>query len=493
MSTTEIAAIPTEESFVSKKQHHDTTDDHNASPQEPQQKKMKPAEEEGKDNASGGSGYASRNKPKAMHPGSYAHPEFRAWRQIDDTLPPQPTTTTNKKTVKRKVAMLIGYKGTKYGGFQINIGQRTLQSEIEFALYKVGFLRVENFGYPQKYSWSTSGRTDKGVHAAAQTISCKIELEDDATTMDTVRERMNAALEGTDITVLGVERTTRMFCAKKNRDRVRYRYILPSFLLDPQAQELLKAKVQHSTAGDSLDDINNDATATQPAISPQEIEELWPHFQSVRSTPTQRELLSSTLAQYEGTHSFHNFTKGVAPTEARAKRYIVNFKVHDPILHAGIEWIPTSVLGQSFLLHQIRKMIGCAVAVVQGAAPPTFLRNVALSPQVRQSLPTAPAQGLFLEMSFYDLYNKIKRQRNNSTVPDLVWNATEGPLFERWSQCVADISAHIMQEERESGNFVQYLYAQTCGRTSQFPDAWSAALVDDSMDGSDTASKSNDV
>ena len=424
------------------------------SPSEPKPKKPKVTSQE----AERGDGYSSR-KEKSLHPGSYADPEFRAWRNMDSL----PTPPQHPTTAKRKVAMLIGYKGTKYGGFQINPGQRTLQSEIELALYTAGLIRKENFGYPQKYGWSTSGRTDKGVHAAAQTISCKIEMAPDST-MGSLREKLNEVLEGTDITILGVERTTRMFCAKKARDRVRYRYLIPSFLLDPNIRDILQSTVKYPANGQP----------SKVPVSPGELKALWPQLQSIRSTDAQRELLASTLSMYSGTHRFHNFTQGVSSSEGRAKRYIVSFIVHDPIVHNGLEWIPTAVLGQSFLLHQIRKMVGCAVAIVRGVAPPNFLETTAFNRNVRHPIPTAPAQGLFLEMSYYELYNDMKNKRNpDHGAPDLVWHTTEGPLYERWAQCVHDISTHMMEKEEECGNFVQYLYTQTFlvdQSTQQFPE-----------------------
>jgi tRNA U38,U39,U40 pseudouridine synthase TruA len=53
--------------------------------------------------------------------------------------------------------MLLAYTGTNYGGFQINSGQRTLQVELELALYNSHLVTSRNFGFPNKYSWSTSG------------------------------------------------------------------------------------------------------------------------------------------------------------------------------------------------------------------------------------------------------------------------------------------------------------------------------------------------
>lgn len=43
-----------------------------------------------------------------------------------------------------------------------------MEAELELALYLAGAMSKDNFGNPRKVSWSRSGRTDKGVHAAAQ-------------------------------------------------------------------------------------------------------------------------------------------------------------------------------------------------------------------------------------------------------------------------------------------------------------------------------------
>ncbi len=67
------------------------------------------------------------------------------------------------KLPKRKVAFFIGFLGTNYQGMQMNRGQRTIQAEIELALFKAKLISPSNFGYPNKYSWSSSARTDKGV------------------------------------------------------------------------------------------------------------------------------------------------------------------------------------------------------------------------------------------------------------------------------------------------------------------------------------------
>lgn len=52
--------------------------------------------------------------------------------------------------------------------------------------------------------------------------------------------------------------------------------------------------------------------------------------------------------------------------------------------------------GQSFMLHQIRKMVGLAIAVLRGHADPSVLERALGKDKVM--IPTAPGLGLVLDM-----------------------------------------------------------------------------------------------
>lgn len=61
------------------------------------------------------------------------------------------------------------YIGTKYAGFQTQVGQRTIQHELEKAISRYFAVPVKVVG---------SGRTDAGVHAVGQVVSCLCPRED---------------------------------------------------------------------------------------------------------------------------------------------------------------------------------------------------------------------------------------------------------------------------------------------------------------------------
>lgn len=75
------------------------------------------------------------------------------------------TSADGRKLVKRKVAIVSGYRGTGYHGVQLNKDVDTIEDEIRKAILNAGAMRESNFVDLAKIDWSRSSRTDKGVHA----------------------------------------------------------------------------------------------------------------------------------------------------------------------------------------------------------------------------------------------------------------------------------------------------------------------------------------
>ena len=71
------------------------------------------------------------------------------------------------------------------------------------------------------------------------------------------------------------------------------------------------------------------------------------------------------------------------------------------------QWIPLQVVGQSFLLNQIRKMVSAAVDYARGAVTEEDIQK-SLTKECKMKVNVAPAQGLFLDRSYYDIYNRQK-------------------------------------------------------------------------------------
>ncbi|GAB4837161.1 hypothetical protein Ancab_002072 [Ancistrocladus abbreviatus] len=120
------------------------------------------------------------------------------------------TTTSPKKRryKRRKIAMFFAYCGVGYQGMQKNPGAKTIEGDLEEALYHSGAVPEQDRGQPKRFDWARSARTDKGVSAVGPGCFWKIRI-------------------------FGYKRVTASFNAKKFCDRRRYVYLLPVFALDP--------------------------------------------------------------------------------------------------------------------------------------------------------------------------------------------------------------------------------------------------------------------
>lgn len=115
--------------------------------------------------------------------------------------------------------------------------------------------------------------------------------------------------------------------------------------------------------------------------------------------------LQKCLDQYVGTNNFHNYTIQKSHNDPSAKRHIKSFNVNpEPVVINGTEWLSLKVHGQSFMMHQIRKMVAMAVMVVRAGCTPTRIADT-YGPD-RVAIPKAPGLGLLLERPIFDSYNQ---------------------------------------------------------------------------------------
>ncbi|KAK5629531.1 hypothetical protein RRF57_005246 [Xylaria bambusicola] len=124
-----------------------------------------------------------------------------------------------------------------------------------------------------------------------------------------------------------------------------------------------------------------------------------------RVTPDRLEQLQQALDHYLGTKNYHNYTILKSHGDPSSKRTIKSFVVNrEPIQINDTQWLSLKVHGQSFMMHQIRKMVGMAVLAVRCATPwSRFEESYSAS---RISIPKAPSLGLLLERPVFDTYNK---------------------------------------------------------------------------------------
>ncbi len=252
-----------------------------------------------------------------------------------------------------------------------------------------------------------------------------------------------------DIIVADCVKVPRTFCARTQRNKVRYQYMLPSFAL--LSSDEVKSHFE------SVLGVNWKERPVKDPFTGGEVEAIREKLRQYRATDDVLDKLRSALEAYVGTHKFHNYTNGKTFNDANAKRYIHSFTVQEKVVDKnGIEWIPTLVEGQSFLLHQIRKMMSMAMDTARGASSIEIMETSFSDKYI--NINTAPAQGLFLDMSYYEHFNK----KLNQGSPHLDWHSDEtSPAHLRWKKFKEEsVMVHIMDEEEAQGNFIAYLFAQ---------------------------------
>ncbi|KAI0850322.1 pseudouridine synthase [Daldinia vernicosa] len=131
-----------------------------------------------------------------------------------------------------------------------------------------------------------------------------------------------------------------------------------------------------------------------------------------RVTPERLSQLQEALDRYVGTKNFHNYTIQKSHSDPSAKRTIKSFTANpEPVQINDTQWLSLKVHGQSFMMHQIRKMVGMAVLVTRCATP--LSRIDESYGAARISIPKAPSLGLLLERPVFENYNKRAREQYN--------------------------------------------------------------------------------
>ncbi|KAI2626774.1 pseudouridine synthase [Hypoxylon sp. NC1633] len=131
-----------------------------------------------------------------------------------------------------------------------------------------------------------------------------------------------------------------------------------------------------------------------------------------RVTPERLSELQQALDRYVGTKNFHNYTIQKTHSDPSAKRTIRSFVANpEPVQINDTQWLSLKVHGQSFMMHQIRKMVGMALLVARCATPLSRINESYTDARI--SIPKAPSLGLLLERPVFENYNSRARDQLN--------------------------------------------------------------------------------
>lgn len=365
-------------------------------------------------------------------------------------------TKSFKRRKKRKIALFLGYVGALYHGMQKNPGVKTIEGLLEDAIFEAGGISIANQGNMSKVNWSRAARTDKGVSAVGQCVSLKMACEVDGKLDESMIDHINDKLPD-DVRCYGMMRPTRAFTARTDCNRRLYEYIMPlrilggpNELLSPEENANLdehnnssnpdgNTKIESNQNKGKANEgrkVNDDDSANDPRVVK----------------------FNKILAQFEGTHSFHNFTDSTLRAgDDQAKRYLLSVKAQKPFRIGSVYYISIHLLGQSFIMHQIRKMVALSLHIFHGYCPPETL-PLALSLSAKIPIPTAPSLGLFLNTLYFSLYNEHHKDHLKEPVTPDRWKE---PMNKFKSECVYPAIARMESLERTMAKWLKTTSAST--------------------------------
>ncbi|RAL02290.1 pseudouridine synthase PUS2 [Aspergillus ibericus CBS 121593] len=165
-----------------------------------------------------------------------------------------------------------------------------------------------------------------------------------------------------------------------------------------------------------------------------------------RIPPARLARVQETLDKYVGTNNFFNYTIQKVHADPSSKRHIKSFNAApEPILINGTEWLSLKVHGQSFMMHQIRKMVAMAAMVVRcGCDPQRIVETYGAN---KIAIPKAPGLGLLLERPVFNSYNRKTLETGKEPI-DFDKHADTINEFKQ-----REIYDRIFREEEESNAF----------------------------------------
>ena len=237
----------------------------------------------------------------------------------------------------------FSYDGTNFNGYQRQDGLRTIQEEMENAL------KIINGG--KDTIITSSGRTDKGVHAKYAKAHVDIDVE---ITPYKLMRALNSNLPS-DIHVIKTELVDNNFHARYMVKEKEYQYLLNMGEYDPCMRNLV--------------------------------------YQYNKKLDVKK--MNDAIKYFLGTHSFKSFT----PNKDKRENYIrtisyVNIKEKDNI-------VIFTFRGNGFIKYQVRNMVGYLIKVGEGKKKGEDIPKILNSEDRRKASITAHAEGLYLTNVIY--------------------------------------------------------------------------------------------
>lgn len=237
-----------------------------------------------------------------------------------------------------RILGVCSYKGTKYYGWQKQVGFVSVQSTIEEVLSKV---------YDTPINITGSGRTDAGVHALKQYFHFDTNKKKD---LSQLCYAMNKMLPD-DIKILSLEQVDDAFHSRYDAKRKIYEYRIVLKNKDPFQDELA-------------------------FVYPMDFDFV---------------LFKQALEKFVGKHNYQDFTSKEEDEDGFVREiYQINANKNNNVVSVTFE-------GSGFMRYQIRNMIGSSISVANKKESLDFIEYHLQDNKVREIIAyKAPANGLYL-------------------------------------------------------------------------------------------------
>jgi tRNA pseudouridine38-40 synthase len=246
--------------------------------------------------------------------------------------------------VRPRIALGVSYRGQCYHGWQSQPDGHTVQDRLERALSEFAAVPITTL---------CAGRTDAGVHALNQVVHLDPPVEREAFSWVRGTNRYLPA----DIAVQWCREVPAGFHARNSARGRRYRYLLLESPVRPSLEQGLAGWVFRPLDGDAM---------------------------------------RAAAACLIGEHDFSSFRSSECQAASPVKTLrAVTVERRGAYWHFGFD-------GSAFLHHMVRNLMGCLVAVGQGARPAGWMAEVLAARHRDAAAPTFSPDGLYFVGPYYD-------------------------------------------------------------------------------------------
>ena len=266
----------------------------------------------------------------------------------------------------RTLKLTIAYDGTAYAGWQRQSNAQGIQAVIEDEIATI--VGAHN-------PLVAAGRTDAGVHAAAQVASITI---DHPISNDALLKALNARLKAGDIRIRAIEDTFDRFDARIFAKTKTYRYAIWN---GAAPSPFIRHVVWHVPYVLDLQRMVDAATAL---VGEQDFAAFQGRGSDVKTTV--RRVLSAELLELKGDTDQPVAVSPLDPGSMARDGRLLRFEIS----------------GTGFLRHMVRTIVGTLVDIGRGQMEPEDMRRIIDSRDRTRAGHTAPPHGLMLWQVSYE-------------------------------------------------------------------------------------------